>query len=116
MEELRKSLESPNFTVGYGSTMGFLYKSVFNEKAVDGRFKAFVLWCDKSEMENYWTIAGECASQVHYSLREQEREVVQTCIRRTKKRNSINSIIGIFLFLIFLVYVSTKCFCTTGGE
>ena len=108
IERLRESTGSPNFTIGFSVGMGFLYKSVFNEKAKDGRGKAFVLWCERSEMDSFWTIAGECASHDGYTLREREREIVQDCIAKIKKRYFAFCFFIVAVISSFLAYASTK--------
>lgn len=78
MKRLQIETGSPNFTLAYAPSMGFLYKSVFNEKASDGRLKAFVLWCVSSEKKNVWEIAKSISAKTPFTIRDNEHQIIQT--------------------------------------
>ena len=103
VRKLRAESGSPNFTLAECVTMGFLYKSVFNEKASDGRFQSFVLWCSNSEASHAWEIAKANGFQLRYTLREIERPLVQAFVK--KKRNLRIASITAFLLFIVSAYV-----------
>ena len=100
VRKLRSESGSPNFTLAEFITMGFLYKSVFNEKASDGRFQSFVLWCSNSETSRAWEIAKANGYKLNYSLREIELPLIQAFLK--KKRNlRIASVSALLLILVF---------------
>ncbi len=103
VRKLRAESGSPNFTLAEFATMGFLYKSVFNEKASDGRFQSFVLWCNNSEASNAWEIATTNGHQLHYSLRDIEHPLIQAFLK--KKRNLRIASVSAFLLIIIFTYV-----------
>ncbi len=104
MKKLREATGSPNFTLAECRTMGFLYKSVFNEKASDGRLQSFVLWCKNSEASKAWEIAKANGQYLNYSLREIEHPIVKEFLQK-KKNYRITSSFVILLFVIISAYV-----------
>ena len=105
MKRLRAETGSPNFTLAYAPSMGFMYKSVFNEKATDGRLKSFVLWCHSSEKNNVWNIAKSISSKLSYSLRDNEYPVIMSFLSSLKKRHT-GTIIGISLTIALILVLA----------
>ena len=108
ISELRGITGAPNFTISYSPRMGILYKSIFKEKASDGRNKAFVLWCTVSEKDNVWGIATANCKQLGYTLRENEQSIINNYLKDASQKNKMKNaavIGGIIVLLIVLSYV-----------
>ena len=108
ISDLRDIAGTPNFTLSYSPRMGILYKSIFNEKASDGRNKAFVLWCTVSEKDNVWGIATANSKQLNYTLRENERSIINNYLNDASQKNKMKNAAvlgGIVFLLVILSYV-----------
>lgn len=106
LDKMRAEAGTPNFTVAFCPTMGFLYKSILKEKAVDGRDNTFVLWCKGEERAKYWDLARDNAAQLHFSLRNEEKGIVDRFLKRIQINRAL-FICGLIVLLIFclLAYV-----------
>lgn len=109
MKRYREILQSPNFTVAISITGELLYKSIFNERANDGRLQSFVFWCTKTEIYHFWDILKICSSSHGYTLRDQEQKVVYDYLCRVNKRR-ITSLLAILCVITFsiITYAVTK--------
>lgn len=103
IKKIRSESGSPNLTLAQCVTMGFLYKSVFNEKASDGRYKAFVFWCRNSDAMLAWNTTKANGRQLNYSLRENELPLIKAYLK--KKKIQRVSFACVTFLIIVLAYV-----------
>ena len=105
MKEFREQTGSPNFTLAYSPSMGFLYKSVFVEKARDGRLQSFVLWCASSEVNHIWETAERISTMASFTIRDNERPLVESYIKSLSARRRNVAIIASFLILLIVLII-----------
>lgn len=106
IKEFREKTGSPNFTLAYSPSMGFLYKSVFKEKAKDGRFQSFVLWCASSEVNHICEIAERISNMASFTLRDNERSIVESYIKMRKTRRNA-AILGALTISLIIIIIWT---------
>ena len=101
-KRLRSELGSPTFTFAYVPNRGFVYKSIFNELAEDGRKAAFLVFFDKGSSNNIWEVLSQISSSLNRSLRDIEKPIVMKLIKRINKIK-IASLSAVLLTLICLI-------------
>ncbi len=108
MDVIRKETGSANLQLGYGPLMGYMYKSVFNENASDGRNNTFVFWFNKKGREHFWEDACKSASCLGLSLRDREREMVDKYFRLKEKKSKflLSFVSGVISTLIICYIIS----------
>lgn len=100
-ENARKRLGSPNFTLSYIPGKGFIYKSIFNEPAEDGRIASFAVWFNNSASKDIWATLSINAEVVNRTLREDERPVVENFVK--KKRVVSLTCCSLLIIVVFLI-------------
>lgn len=100
-KNIRNRLGSPNFTLSYIPRKGFLYKSIFNELAEDGRTASFVVWFNNSASKDIWETLSKNAEAVNRTLRAVERPVVENFVK--KKRVISLTCCSLLIIVIFLI-------------